>query len=226
MSLQRGENIRGWEGVTKDLGTNDDDRKAGQASVICILFAVVVTGLVALMIASTDIPTVAKAVMLLGFLFGMLLLMNGLYSRMTGRAATGYAGSAKVPAKPAAAASAPPVTPAAKPAPAPAAEPEPAPAPAAEVVAEIGRRPEALAAARDGKGDDLTKIKGVGPKLATLCNTLGFYHFDQIAAWTADEVAWVDENLEGFKGRVTRDDWVSQAKILASGGETEFSARQ
>ena len=88
-----------------------------------------------------------------------------------------------------------------------------------------GKKPEALSAARDGKGDDLTLIKGVGPKLKALCNRLGFYHFDQIAAWTADEVAWVDANLEGFKGRVSRDDWVAQAKILATGGETEFSER-
>ncbi len=50
-----------------------------------------------------------------------------------------------------------------------------------------------------------------------LCNSLGFYHFDQIASWTPDEVAWVDANLEGFKGRVTRDTWVAQAKILAEG---------
>ena len=42
---------------------------------------------------------------------------------------------------------------------------------------------------------------------------------------TADEVAWVDQNLEGFKGRVTRDEWVAQAKLLAEGGETEFSKR-
>ncbi len=47
---------------------------------------------------------------------------------------------------------------------------------------------------------------------------LGFFHFDQIAGWTAAEVAWVDENLEGFKGRVTRDRWVAQARVLAAGG--------
>ena len=54
---------------------------------------------------------------------------------------------------------------------------------------------------------------------------MGFYHFDQIAAWTGDEIAWVDQNLEGFKGRVTRDEWVAQAKILAAGGATEFSKK-
>jgi len=74
-----------------------------------------------------------------------------------------------------------------------------------------------------GQGDDLTLIKGVGPKLAELCNRLGVWHFDQIAAWSPEEVAWVDHHLEGFKGRIARDDWVAQAKILAAGGDTEFS---
>ena len=59
--------------------------------------------------------------------------------------------------------------------------------------------------------------------METLCNGLGFYHFDQIAKWSSDEVAWVDANLEGFKGRVTRDEWVSQARVLAAGGTTEFA---
>lgn len=88
-----------------------------------------------------------------------------------------------------------------------------------------GRRPEALSGPRGGAADDLKAIKGVGPKLEQLCNELGFYHFDQIAGWSADEVAWVDANLKGFKGRVSRDNWVEQAKILAAGGETDFSRR-
>lgn len=78
-------------------------------------------------------------------------------------------------------------------------------------------RPAALDGPRDGLADDLKLIKGVGPQLEKLCNSLGFYHFDQIAAWTDAEIAWVDENLEGFKGRVTRDEWVAQAKDLAAG---------
>lgn len=88
-----------------------------------------------------------------------------------------------------------------------------------------GIRPESLSEARGGQADDLKKIKGVGPKLESLLNALGFYHFDQIAAWTADEVAWVDANLQGFKGRVSRDKWVQQAGLLASGSDTEFSKR-
>ncbi len=85
--------------------------------------------------------------------------------------------------------------------------------------------PARLDKPRGGQGDDLKLIKGVGPKLETLLNSMGFHHFDQIAVWSAAEVAWVDDNLKGFKGRATRDDWVAQAKILAAGGETEFSKR-
>ena len=55
--------------------------------------------------------------------------------------------------------------------------------------------------------------------------SMGFFHYDQIAKWTDTEVAWVDENLIGFKGRVTRDKWLEQAKLLAGGEDTEFSAR-
>jgi len=78
-----------------------------------------------------------------------------------------------------------------------------------------GAKPKTLSKPKGGKADDLKKIKGVGPKLEQMLNEMGFYHFEQIAAWTADEVAWVDSNIEGFKGRVSRDDWVGQAKDLA-----------
>jgi NADH-quinone oxidoreductase subunit E len=82
----------------------------------------------------------------------------------------------------------------------------------------VQSKPKALKAARGEQPDDLKIIVGIGPKLAALCHSLGIYHFDQIAAWTATEVAWMDDNLEGFKGRVTRDKWVEQARTLAAGG--------
>lgn len=88
-----------------------------------------------------------------------------------------------------------------------------------------GTKPQTLMAARGGKADDLKMIKGVGPKLEKLLHRLGFYHFDQVASWSDQEVAWVDANLEGFTGRVSRDRWIAQAKILAAGGTTEFAER-
>lgn len=88
-----------------------------------------------------------------------------------------------------------------------------------------GSKPATLDGARDDVADDLKQIKGIGPKMEKMCNALGLYHFDQIAAWTPDEEAWVNANLEGFKGRMIRDQWTVQAKLLAAGGETEFSKR-
>jgi NADH-quinone oxidoreductase subunit E len=88
-----------------------------------------------------------------------------------------------------------------------------------------GEKPQMMDAPREGGADDLKMIKGVGPKLEALLHSMGVYHFDQVAAWSAAELAWVDANLEGFKGRASRDDWAGQAKALASGGETEFSKR-
>lgn len=87
------------------------------------------------------------------------------------------------------------------------------------------KRPERLEAPRDGGADNLKRIKGIGPKLEEVLNRLGYYHFDQIAAWTPEEIAWVDTNLEDFRGRATRDDWVGQAKVLVAGGDTQFSQR-
>ena len=89
--------------------------------------------------------------------------------------------------------------------------------PALAAVPATAAKPAGLAAARGGRADDLKIIKGIGPKLEALCHRLGYFHFDQIAAWTPAEVAWVDDNLEGFKGRVTRDEWVKQAMALAKG---------
>ena len=90
---------------------------------------------------------------------------------------------------------------------------------------QAGKKPRTMKAPRKAGADDLKMIKGVGPKLEKLLNTLGFFHFDQVAKWTDEELAWVDQNLEGFRGRASRDEWVSQAKILASGEMTEFSSR-
>ncbi|MEM9270815.1 MAG: hypothetical protein AAGA78_17990 [Pseudomonadota bacterium] len=73
-------------------------------------------------------------------------------------------------------------------------------------------QPLALAVARGNAPDDLKQIHGVGVALEALLHRMGYFHFDQIASWSEQEVAWVDENLPGFKGRVSRDSWVEQAK--------------
>ena len=86
-------------------------------------------------------------------------------------------------------------------------------------------RPANLTEKPEGAPDDLKKIRGVGPKLEKMLNEMGIWHFRQIAEWGPEEVAWVDRNLPAFKGRVSRDNWVEQARVLAAGGATEFSQR-
>ncbi|MDA7946801.1 MAG: hypothetical protein MPJ78_04930 [Hyphomicrobiaceae bacterium] len=75
------------------------------------------------------------------------------------------------------------------------------------------------------KKDDLKKISGVGPALEKKLHGLGVTTYQQIADWKAADIKEVDEKLN-FKGRIQREGWVKQAKILASGGETEFSRRK
>ncbi len=107
----------------------------------------------------------------------------------------------------------------AKPAAPVAVRPTPAPAKAEVYVDDGGveKAPSRLKAARKAGADDLKLIWGVGPKMEALMHSLGFYHFDQVAAWTEENLRWVDRRLEGFKGRARRDDWVGQAKKLAGG---------
>lgn len=95
---------------------------------------------------------------------------------------------------------------------------------AAAADAPAQKKPRTMKAPRKAGADDLKMLKGVGPKLEETLNAMGFWHFDQIAKWTAEEIEWVDDNLK-FKGRIARDGWVDQAKILAAGGSTEFSKR-
>lgn len=73
-----------------------------------------------------------------------------------------------------------------------------------------------LFTAPEGAADDLKKIGGVGPAIEKKLNALGITQFAQIAAFTADDIARVDEVLN-FKGRIEREDWIGQAKTLAAG---------
>jgi predicted flap endonuclease-1-like 5' DNA nuclease len=100
----------------------------------------------------------------------------------------------------------PPTLPVAEPEAVPTAEPAPAPV-------------------SPTSGDDLTRIKGLGPKLAALLGELGVTRFAQIAAWTPEEIARIDAKLGRFAGRIVRDQWVEQAKLLAAGDESGFTGR-
>jgi predicted flap endonuclease-1-like 5' DNA nuclease len=112
---------------------------------------------------------------------------------------------ALIDAAPATAKPAPQAAPPPESAPTPAPTPSPAPAPAG--------------------ADDLTRIKGIGPKLVARLGELGVTTYAQIAGWSEADVARIDAELGRFAGRITRDQWIEQAKLLAAGDEAGFAAR-
>jgi len=75
--------------------------------------------------------------------------------------------------------------------------------------------PILLKSAKYGTKDDLKRISGVGPKLERLLNRNGVYYFWQVADWNAKDIKTMDNRLAVFKGRISRDSWVRQAKTLS-----------
>ena len=95
------------------------------------------------------------------------------------------------------------------------APPEPAPA-----------APEAAAAPAGGPADELTRIKGLGPKASARLNDIGVVRFEQIAAWSESDISAVANRLgPGFEDRIARDRWVEQAGLLARGDSEAFEAK-
>ena len=100
--------------------------------------------------------------------------------------------------------------------------------PGAELLGGIGEVVSAAvsdAAVPAGEVDDLTRIKGLGPRIATLLRGLGVTRFDQIAAWSEADIARIDPQLGSFQGRIVRDNWVDQARYLSAGDVSGFEGK-
>ena len=116
-----------------------------------------------------------------------------------------------------------PVEPTSAPAPKPPAAPSPTPEGKTTLIKDskpvptVEDKPEIIEVAA-GDEDDLKKIKGIGPVNEKALNELGIFKFSQIAAWTPSNVDWV-EDFMSFPGRIEREDWIAQAKILAKEGQ-------
>nr|WP_326490608.1 hypothetical protein [Sphingobium sufflavum] len=85
--------------------------------------------------------------------------------------------------------------------------------------------PTAVAAASEGDGDNLLRLKGVGPKIATLLKSEGINRYAQIAGWSDADLAAIDTKLGSFAGRPVRDNWVDQARLLAAGDVAGYEAK-
>ena len=75
------------------------------------------------------------------------------------------------------------------------------------------------------EADDLSRIKGVGPKLLAMLGSMGISRYDQIAAWTDEDVQRIDADMGRFAGRITRDDWRGQAQYLARGDTDGYEGK-
>ena len=188
---------------------------------------------------------------LVGFVVAWFLLSGSRKTRITREETGEEPGNARrnqalIDAPPAAAKDpAAPPQPEPQPKPEPKLEPQPAPSAAPPPVPTARAEPAAAATSLGGAGaavntavaeeeaaqaqpegaDDLTRLKGVGPKLAAQLNTLGVTSFAQIAGWSEADIDRIDDQLGRFKGRIRRDNWIEQAELLSEGDTAAYEAR-
>lgn len=94
-----------------------------------------------------------------------------------------------------------------------------------EVVSQAAEAEVAAAAVPVAEGDDLARIKGLGPKLRATLAGLGVTRFEQIAEWSDADLDDLDSKLGSFAGRPRRDNWVEQAKLLSAGDTAGYEAK-
>jgi predicted flap endonuclease-1-like 5' DNA nuclease len=99
------------------------------------------------------------------------------------------------------------------------------PPPTPEALAGVGAAVQAAAATAPDPHHDLTRLKGVGPKLAARLHQLGVTGFDDIAGWDEAAIDRIDAELGQFSGRIRRDNWVEQARLLAAGDTAGFERK-
>jgi NADH-quinone oxidoreductase subunit E len=90
-----------------------------------------------------------------------------------------------------------------------------APAAIEQVSTEAPASPPPALARPEGELDDLKRISGIGPGIEKTLHELGIFHYRQIAAFTPENVAWINRRLR-FKGRIERENWIGQARQLAA----------
>ncbi|HWJ70115.1 MAG TPA: hypothetical protein VNS79_08720 [Sphingobium sp.] len=83
-------------------------------------------------------------------------------------------------------------------------------------------RDPAAPASRDAPGDDLTVINGIDVEIALRLRGLGVTRFAQIAAWMPEDIERIDSAMGAFRGRLIRDEWIAQARLLARGDPDAF----
>ncbi|MGE0856693.1 MAG: hypothetical protein AB7L18_11455, partial [Hyphomicrobiaceae bacterium] len=100
-----------------------------------------------------------------------------------------------------------------------------APAPAAPARTPAAAPPKSAAHdLRAHRPDLLQRIRGLDAHAQRVLAEQGVSRYADIATWTAADVARFDALL-GMKGRISRQNWIEQAQILAGGGLTDYARR-
>lgn len=95
---------------------------------------------------------------------------------------------------------------------------------AAAAVLDVSGQMIGIDAHPDLPADDLTRIKGLGPKAQAVLNGIGIRNYAQLADLDPAQAAEVDARLGAFKGRIFRDRWIDQARYLENDDKTGFEA--
>ena len=100
-----------------------------------------------------------------------------------------------------------------------------APKPSAEKAAASAKAAKPKAATKIVIPDNLELLKGVGPKVNNMLKAMGITSFEQVANWTQADITEIDSKLGAFAGRISRDNWVEQAKLLVAGDVAAFEKK-
>ncbi|HWK14684.1 MAG TPA: NADH-ubiquinone dehydrogenase [Rhizobiaceae bacterium] len=92
-----------------------------------------------------------------------------------------------------------------------------APAAKSASKAETRKKPLEVHVGQASAADDLKMISGIGPKLEQALNGLGISTFAGLAGLSEDDAVRIDDKL-GLNGRIARDEWIAQARLLTAGG--------
>ena len=82
-----------------------------------------------------------------------------------------------------------------------------------------------LAAAANGRRDDLALIRGVGRSGETALNDAGIHRYVDVSRLSDSEAAALEGRLGAEPGTISREEWREQAALLASGHHDEHRSR-
>lgn len=89
----------------------------------------------------------------------------------------------------------------------------------------VGKKPKTLKSARNRKADALTGIAGIGKAVEDQLNSIGIFHYSQLASWSPEEAVWIGNEI-GFPGRVERENWIKQASNLNPTTDEKIAVKQ